>query len=39
MKNKKEEKEYIKARNYRCNLLLDEETEKQKYLYSYLNLE
>lgn len=36
---KREEKDYIKAMNYSCNLLLDEETEKQKYLYSYLDLD
>lgn len=36
---KREEKDYIKARNYGFNLLLDEETEKQKCLYSYLDLD
>jgi len=36
---KREKKDYIKDRNYSCNLLLDEDTEKQKYLYSYLDLD
>lgn len=37
--NLTEEKGYIKARNYSYHFLLDEDAEKQKYLYSYLDLD